>query len=143
MTSSEGRDAAESGTSEKPVEESGRPRALIVDDATDVTEMIAIFLKHAGYDAVMAFSAPAALDAVREDTFDIIVSDIGMPGMNGYELAKAIRSTPGYERIPMIAVTGFSLYDDKGRALDSGFDAHLPKPINPMALLELIENLRK
>src|SRR3954466_3871293 len=74
--------------------EERRPRALIVDDATDVTEMIAIFLRHAGYDAKMAFSAPAALDAVRDDTFDIIISDIGMPGMNGYELAEAIRSTP-------------------------------------------------
>ena len=122
--------------------EERRPRALIVDDATDVTEMIAIFLRHAGYDAKMAFSAPAALDAVRDDTFDIIISDIGMPGMNGYELAEAIRSTPGYRDIPMIAVTGFSLYDDKGRALASGFDAHLPKPINPMALLELMKKLR-
>jgi CheY-like chemotaxis protein len=123
-------------------EDAQRPRALIVDDATDVTEMIAIFLRHAGYDAVMAFSAPAAMDAVREAKFDIIVSDIGMPGMNGYELARAVRSTPGYERIPMIAVTGFSLYDDKGRAIESGFNAHLPKPINPVALLELIDTLR-
>src|SRR6266403_2928865 len=122
--------------------EEKKPRALIVDDATDVTEMIAIFLKHAGYEAVMAFSAPAALDAIRNDTFDVIVTDIGMPGMNGYELAEAIRLTPGYQTIPMIAVTGFSLYDDKGRALQSGFNAHIPKPINPMALLELIDQLR-
>jgi CheY-like chemotaxis protein len=139
-------DISSQGTEEEiitvPADFAQRPRALIVDDATDVTEMIAIFLRHAGYDAVMAFSAPAAMDAVREATFDIIVSDIGMPGMNGYELAKAVRSTPGYERIPMIAVTGFSLYDDKGRAIESGFDAHLPKPINPVALLELIETLR-
>jgi CheY-like chemotaxis protein len=124
------------------VQESRRPRALIVDDATDVTEMIAVFLKHAGYDAVMAFSAPAALDAVKDDVFDIIVSDIGMPGMNGYQLAESIRSTPGYEKVPMIAVTGFSLYDDRGRALQSGFNAHLSKPINPMALLELMDRLR-
>jgi len=126
----------------KSSKEEKKPRALIVDDATDVTEMIAVFLKHAGYEAVMAFSAPAALDAIRNDTFDVIVSDIGMPGMNGYELAEAIRLTPGYQTIPMIAVTGFSLYDDKGRALQSGFNAHIPKPINPMALLELIDQLR-
>jgi CheY-like chemotaxis protein len=124
-------------------EEGRKPRALIVDDATDVTEMIAIFLKHAGYDAVMAFSAPAALDAIKGNRFDIIVSDIGMPGMNGYELAETIRSTPGYESVPMIAVTGFSLYDDKGKALESGFNAHLSKPINPMALLELMDSLRR
>jgi CheY-like chemotaxis protein len=119
-----------------------RPRALIVDDATDVTEMMAILLKHAGYDVQMAFTAPAALEAVKVVTFDIVVSDIGMPGMNGYELAQKIRATPGYESVPMIAVTGFSVYDDQGRALESGFNAHLSKPINPMALLETIERLR-
>jgi CheY-like chemotaxis protein len=135
--------ASEQVTAGEKTEEGRKPRALIVDDATDVTEMIAIFLKHAGYDAVMAFSAPAALDAMKVDRFDIIVSDIGMPGMNGYELAETIRSTPGYESVPMIAVTGFSLYDDKGKALESGFNAHLPKPINPMALLELMDSLRR
>ena len=125
-------------------QESGtrKPRALIVDDSSDVTEMIAIFMRHAGYDAVMAFSAPAALEAVRGDSFDVIVSDIGMPGMNGYELAEAVRLMPAYERVPMIAVTGFSQYDDKNRAIQSGFNAHLAKPISPMALLKLIENLR-
>jgi two-component system CheB/CheR fusion protein len=119
-----------------------RPRALVVDDAPDVTEMIAMFLQHAGYEAVMAYSAPDALEAARAERFDVIVSDIGMPGMNGYELAIALRSLPDYTAIPMIAVTGFSIYDDLGRALESGFNAHLTKPINPMALLDLINRLR-
>lgn len=119
-----------------------KPRALVVDDAPDVTEMIAMFLQHAGYEAVMAYSAPDALEAARAEHFDIVVSDIGMPGMNGYELAIALRSLPDYTAIPMIAVTGFSIYDDLGRALESGFNAHLTKPINPMALLNLINNLR-
>ena len=120
-----------------------KQRALVVDDAPDVTEMIALLLSHAGYEAVMAYSASEALAAARSEHFDVIVSDIGMPGMNGYELAEALRLLPEYSRTPLIAVTGFSAYDDRGRALKSGFNAHLTKPINPMALLDLITQLKK
>ena len=122
-------------------EKKAKPRALVVDDAPDVTEMIAMFLEHAGYDAVMAFSATEALKVVEQDHFDVIVSDIGMPGMNGYDLAVALRAMPEYSNVPMVAVTGFSMYDDRGRALDSGFNAHMIKPINPMKLLDLIKSL--
>jgi len=127
----------------EPEKQPGRPRALVVDDAPDVTEMLAMFLEHAGYEAVMAFSAPEALEAAQRNRFEIIVSDIGMPGMNGYDLAVALRALPDYSRVPMIAVTGFSMYDDRGRALQSGFNAHLTKPISPMTLLDLIESLRE
>ncbi len=131
---------SQSGSSEG--EQQPKPRALVVDDVPDVTEMIALFLQHAGYEPVMAFNAREALDMARTEQFDVIVSDIGMPGMNGYELAAALRELPHCRTVPMIAVTGFSVYDDRGRALSSGFNAHLTKPINPMALLELIERLR-
>ena len=119
-----------------------KPRALVVDDAPDVTEMLALFLQHAGYETVMAFSAQEALETARDACFDVIISDIGMPGMNGYELAEAVRGLEGYAEVPMIAVTGFSAFDDRGRALKSGFNAHLTKPVNPATLLELIQRLR-
>jgi CheY-like chemotaxis protein len=119
-----------------------KPRALVVDDVADVMEMIGLFLRHAGYEVAMAACGPDALEVARAERFDIIVSDIGMPGMNGYELAQELRALPHCSTVPMIAVTGFSVYDDKGRALQCGFNAHLTKPINPMALLELIERLR-
>jgi len=122
-------------------EQASKRRALVVDDAPDVTEMIAMFLEHAGYETQMAFSAPEALEAVRQEHFDVIVSDIGMPGMNGYDLAVALRAMPEYSTVPMVAVTGFSVYDDRGRALESGFNAHMTKPINPMKLLDLIKSL--
>jgi CheY-like chemotaxis protein len=128
-------------TGDAPEKDNNRPRALVVDDAPDVTEMIATFLQHAGFDAVMAFSAPEALEAARGERFEVIISDIGMPGMNGYDLAIALRALPEYRNVPMIAVTGFSMYDDKGRALQSGFNAHMTKPINPMSLLDLIKSL--
>lgn len=119
-----------------------RPRALVVDDAPDVTEMLAILLQYAGYEVVTVYSGPQALVAVRAEQFDVVVSDIGMPGMNGYELAEAVRALPDYQATPMIAVTGFTMYEDRERALRSGFNAFLTKPINPRDLVNLVERLR-
>ncbi len=116
-------------------------RVLIVDDVPDVTEMIGLFLKHAGYEVATADSAAAALRLANERVFDIIISDIGMPEMNGYDLAKSLRGRAEYQGIPIIAVTGYSEYDDRGRALQSGFNAHLTKPIDPSELLRLINEL--
>jgi CheY-like chemotaxis protein len=119
-----------------------RPRALVVDDAPDVTEMLAILLQYAGYEVVTVYSGPQALNAARAEKFDVVVSDIGMPGMNGYELAEAVRALPDYQTTPMIAVTGFTMYEDRDRALHSGFNAFLTKPINPRDLINLVERLR-
>jgi len=118
-----------------------RRTALVVDDVADVTEMLAVVLTHAGYSVVTAASAPAALKAARERQFDVIISDIGMPEMNGYQLAREVRQLPGYETVPMVAVTGYSMFDDKERSTNAGFNAHMTKPIDPRALLDLIEQL--
>ena len=118
-----------------------RRSALVVDDVADVTEMLAVVLTHAGYSVVTAPSAPAALKAARERQFDVIISDIGMPEMNGYQLAREMRTMPGYETVPMVAVTGYSMFDDKERSTNAGFNAHMTKPIDPRALLELIDQL--
>jgi CheY-like chemotaxis protein len=119
---------------------SGRT-ALVVDDVADVTEMLAVVLTHAGYDVTTAGSAPAALSFARAQHFDVIISDIGMPEMNGYQLAREVRQLPGYETTPMVAVTGYSMFDDKERSTKAGFSAHMTKPIDPRALLDLIEQL--
>jgi len=115
--------------------------ALVVDDVSDVTEMLSVLLSHAGYEVVSASSARAALEAVRKQHFDVIISDIGMPEMNGYQLAREIRQLPDYATVPMVAVTGYSMFDDKQRSLSAGFNAHLTKPIDPKVLLDLIEHL--
>jgi CheY-like chemotaxis protein len=118
-----------------------RRSALVVDDVADVTEMLAVVLTHAGYSVVTAASAPAALKAARERQFDVIISDIGMPEMNGYQLAREMRTMPGYENVPMVAVTGYSMFDDKQRSTNAGFNAHMTKPIDPRALIDLIDQL--
>jgi two-component system CheB/CheR fusion protein len=127
---------------DEPQARKSKLRALVIDDAPDVTEMIAILLQYAGYEVVMVYSGPQALDAARGDRFDVLISDIGMPGMNGYELAEAVRALPEYQATPMIAVTGFTMYEDRDRALQCGFNAFLTKPINPRDLLNLVERLR-
>jgi two-component system CheB/CheR fusion protein len=126
---------------DNPRPSSAPQRILVVDDVADVTEMIALFLKHAGFDVATANSAASALQASSENQFDLIISDIGMPEMNGYDLAQSLRKREGYEVIPMIAVTGYTEYDDSGRSLSAGFNAHLTKPINPAHLLSVIGEL--
>jgi len=103
--------------------------------------MIALMMSYAGYQVSMAFSAAEAFDAARGGHFDAVISDIGMPGMSGYELAAALRSLPDYQTTPLIAVTGFTMYDDRERARAAGFNDFLTKPINPSDLLAAVRRL--
>ena len=128
-------------TKVKGEDKSRRGAVLIVDDVPDVTEMIGLLLKHAGYEVSTADSARSALRLARQKNYDLVISDIGMPEMNGYELAEALRELTNYNKTPMIAVTGYSEYDDRGRAEQAGFNVHLTKPIEPSQLLDLMSKL--
>lgn len=118
--------------------QASRRHVLVVDDNPDITEMLAAVLRLSGYDVSTAFSAPEALSAAHERRFDVVVSDIGMPGMNGYELARELRARPEYGSTRMVAVTGFAMYDDRDRALEAGFDTHLSKPVAPADLTRAV-----
>jgi CheY-like chemotaxis protein len=113
-------------------------RALVVDDSPDVADVLTIVLREAGYEVETAYSAPQALMAAFARRFDVIISDIGMPGMDGYELARRLRELPEYRATPMVAVTGFASYDDRDRSLSEGFTAHLSKPVDPETLTRAI-----
>jgi len=141
LPASQGETHQHSYTDEASLEKEGKRRALVVDDVADVTEMLSVLLTHAGYDVKTASSAASAISLVQEAHFDVIISDIGMPQMNGYELARAVRGLSGYEAVPMVALTGYSKFDDRQRSLDAGFNAHLTKPIEPRELLDLIDQL--
>src|SRR5215217_7078732 len=118
-----------------------RGLALVVDDNPDITDMLAVMLRRAGYTVSDAHSAPDALALALARHFDVIVSDIGMPGMTGHELARALRALPEYRSVPLIAVTGFDMYDDRERSEEAGFSAHLSKPIDPFALTQAIHGV--
>ncbi|HKO43352.1 MAG TPA: response regulator [Pyrinomonadaceae bacterium] len=118
-------------------------RALVVDDHEDTLEMLAMLLRRSGYVVETASSAFEALDFYKAgDSFCLIISDIGMPRMNGYELARKLRQMPQCKTTLMVAVTGFSAYDDRRRALESGFDELVTKPIGPVSFLASIARLR-
>jgi CheY-like chemotaxis protein len=111
-----------------------RRRALVVDDSPDVADMLTIVLRQAGYEVETAYSASQALMAAFARRFDVVVSDIGMPDIDGYELVRRLRELPEYRSTPMVAVTGFASYDDRERSLEEGFTAHLSKPVDPATL---------
>lgn len=116
--------------------------ALVVDDNPDITAMLAAVLRLSGYTVSSAHSAPDALTLALSRHFDVVVSDIGMPGMTGHELARALRAMPEYRAVPLVAVTGFDMYDDEERSVEAGFSAHLRKPIDPLALTQAIRGVR-
>src|SRR5262245_46391395 len=114
---------------------------LVVDDAPDIALMLACFLEKAGYRVRPVFSAGEALDAARNERRDVIIADIGLPGMDGYGLAKELRALGDDRSTPLIAVTGYTEYSDQRNAFDAGFDAHLTKPVDPAELIQLIGHL--
>ncbi len=107
-------------------------RLLSVDDEADASEVLKAALEQYGATVTTVASAAAALDILQREPFDVLVSDIGMPEMNGYELLRRIRTGDGSSReIPAIAVTGFAREEDRQRALQAGYRAHVVKPIEP------------
>jgi two-component system CheB/CheR fusion protein len=117
-------------------------RALVVDDTVDIANLFEVVLSQAGYQTTTLQSGFAALEAAKQERFDLVISDIGMPGMNGYDLAIALRALPEYETVPMIAVTGFAQYSNRNDALACGFNAQLIKPVDLAALLDLVGELQ-
>jgi len=115
---------------------------LIVDDNPDVTFLFASILEHAGYTTHQAFSAPEALEAAKQKHFNVVVSDIGMPGMDGYQFARSLRALPEYQSTPIVAVTGFAEFAAHEKAFSAGFNAHLKKPVEPTKLLEILARLQ-
>jgi CheY-like chemotaxis protein len=118
-------------------------RALVVDDSPDVADMLTIVLRQAGYEVETAYSAAQALMAAFARRFDVIISDIGMPGMDGYDLIRALRAhEDGTGRtLPAVAVTAFAREEDRQRVLREGFSEHVPKPVNTARLIAVLREL--
>jgi signal transduction histidine kinase/ActR/RegA family two-component response regulator len=113
-------------------------RVLIVDDNQDAANSMAMLVQALGGTARTAYDAASGFDTLGEFRPDIVVLDIGMPGIDGYEMCQQIRLRPADRHIVVIALTGWGHPQDKQRALDVGFDAHLTKPVDPAAFQELL-----
>jgi PAS domain S-box-containing protein len=113
-------------------------RIVIVEDNQDAAESMAMVLGLWGHEVQIAFDAMAALDLAERAAPDVIISDLGLPGMSGYDLAKKLRQHPTFGRVVLIALSGYARDDDKRRALAAGFDHHLVKPADLDSLAELL-----
>ena len=116
---------------------------LLVDDSADVLETLKMLLEMEDAQ-VIAFDRPvAALDAAKSTRFDLIISDLGMPVMNGHELMSALRQLPLAKDVPAIALTGYGANSDIQKSRQSGFDQHIGKPVSYDDLISTIETLRR
>jgi PAS domain S-box-containing protein len=132
-------DSREILSATRPVVMTVRPqRILLVDDNDDALSLLGDTLSALGHDVRTAHDPDAALDVVRAFTPDVAILDIGLPVMDGYELATRIRSALPSASPRMIALTGYGQQDDRARSRDAGFDAHLVKPIDVALLLASI-----
>jgi signal transduction histidine kinase len=119
-------------------------RALVVDDDDDARELVRLALSHHGALVTPAASAAEALAVLETgQTFDVLISDIGMPEVNGYDLVRQVRALQGAEsaRLPAVALTAFGRSTDRIRALAAGFQMHVPKPVEPEELIVVVATL--
>ena len=116
-------------------------RVLIVEDARDTLDMLRVVFETQGFEATACESAAQALRIAASVCFDIVVSDIGLPQIDGYELVKRLRAMPHLRDIPAVALTGYASQKDADAALAAGFNVHVPKPVDPVKLATLIEPL--
>jgi DNA-binding response OmpR family regulator len=117
-------------------------RVLVVDDERDAVLTLVALLRDEGYDARGAYRGKEVLDLIRDFAPHAVLLDIGMPDLNGYELARQIRHRWGNVAPLLIAVTGWKQSSDKMLATMAGFDHHVAKPYDPQALLSLLAPLR-
>jgi signal transduction histidine kinase len=126
-----------------PVPEQSARRVLIVDDNVDAADSLTMILRLDGHEVECAYTARDGLAQAIRFRPDAAFLDIGLPGMNGYELASRMREDPQLAGAYLVALTGYGQADDKVRARDSGFDAHLVKPANLRALQEILASIRR
>jgi CheY-like chemotaxis protein len=123
---------------EQPVPRSAAQKVLIVDDNRDSAESLAMLLRIEGHDVHVAGDGADALAQAERLQPHVVVLDIGLPGMDGYEVARRLRRLQGPHGVRLIAVTGYGQHDDLRASTEAGFERHLVKPIDPAELARII-----
>ena len=116
-------------------------RILVVDDNRPNRELMLYLLRAFGYDAEGAGDGLSGIDAARRGSFDLVLLDIVMPGIDGYEFARRCRSDRRLAATPLVAVTALAMAGDRERILAAGIDGYIPKPIEPERLRGQIEDI--
>jgi CheY-like chemotaxis protein len=120
-------------------------RVLVVDDEADAREIVSAILVQAGAEVATAASVPQAIDLIDQWMPDILISDIGMPNEDGYDLIRKVRtrSSDKQGQIPAIALTAYARTQDRLKVLSAGYQMHVPKPIEPIELATVVASLAK
>ncbi|MDB5829323.1 MAG: putative histidine kinase, hybrid [Variovorax sp.] len=129
---------------QQPNEHSGRAKALrllVVDDNVDAAQMLGLYLEELGYRVAIEYGAVKALERARSERPDVCLLDIGLPEMDGTELARRIRAQPETANAVLVAVTGYGQESDRQMVLSAGFSHHLVKPVDASKLVALLETL--
>jgi signal transduction histidine kinase/CheY-like chemotaxis protein len=136
--------ALDSGNPDNPkskIENPKSPHVLLIEDHRDAAETLRDLLEQWGYRVAIASHGRAGLEAARAEPPDLVLCDIGLPGMDGYAVARQLRQDPPTAALPLIAITGYGQAEDRQRAARAGFDHHLTKPIDPDELHRLLASL--
>lgn len=112
---------------------------MVVDDNVDAARTLEFFLSSLGHSVAVAYDATTALKIVESRPLSLCILDIGLPGMDGYELAQTLRGLSNTKDAKLVALTGYCQPDDKAKSLDAGFDHHLVKPIDPAIIVKLLQ----
>ncbi len=134
-------DPAEAGPASREAPPSASCPILVVDDGVSAADMLALFFKFEGFDTRTAYDGEEALRIAAEYKPRIVFLDIGMPRMDGCEVARRLREVPGCEKATLIALTGWGQESDRKKTREAGFDHHLVKPVEPGMLRELLGRL--
>jgi CheY-like chemotaxis protein len=118
-----------------------RARVLLVEDSPDTAESLMMLLEVLGHQVRVTHDGRSALDVAQASVPDVMMVDIGLPGMDGYEVARRIRQHPDLKRVILVALTGYGRDEDRQRAFAAGFDYHLVKPVSPDAIQDLVARL--
>ena len=117
------------------------PRALVVDDQQDVAESFARMLRAMGCEANFVTNPYMAVEHARQMKAQVVFLDLGMPGIDGYELARILRGKHGWEDLKIVAVTGHGADEDRTSSRKAGFDAHVVKPVDPQLITSMLRTL--
>ncbi|HSM11454.1 MAG TPA: response regulator [Lysobacter sp.] len=118
-----------------------RLRLMVVDDNTDVADVLCLLLEALGHTASVEHDATHAIERARRESPQMLFLDIGLPDLDGYELARRLRAMPETADAVLVAVTGYGQAGDRDRAHEAGFDHHLVKPVKLVDLRRLLDKL--
>jgi DNA-binding response OmpR family regulator len=116
-------------------------KVMVVEDDPDVSSILGELLNVHGYEAILFSSGAKALAVIEELLPDILIMDLMMPEMNGFEICKAVRAMSTMRNLPMIAITGYDSVENRRKIFEAGIDDYLPKPFDVKALLQKISAL--